>query len=96
MSNDKRNEGQLFSDVFGVESLVDEITYKLADDAGDEKTSSAILGPFWRKDVWLLFAILQHKQYADHDLGTRHPSSRWATVSSQASSMAITLTCTDE
>ena len=35
-------------DIFGLESLVDEITYKLATDAEDEPTATAILGPFWR------------------------------------------------
>lgn len=51
ISTDKRNEGQLLSDVFGLESLVDEITYKLATDATDTPTSTAILGPFWRADA---------------------------------------------
>lgn len=51
MSTDKRNEGQLLSDVIGLESLVDEITYKLATDATDAPTSTAILGPFWRADA---------------------------------------------
>ncbi|KAF2476962.1 aromatic compound dioxygenase [Lindgomyces ingoldianus] len=51
MSNDRRNEGQLLCDIFGLESLVDEITYKLASDAKDEPTATAILGPFWRKDA---------------------------------------------
>ena len=51
MSDDKRNEGQLLCDVIGLESLVDEITFKLASDATDAPTSSAILGPFWRKDA---------------------------------------------
>lgn len=51
MSTDKRNEGQLLSDVIGLESLVDEITYKLATDATDAPTSTAILGPFWRANA---------------------------------------------
>lgn len=51
MSDDKRNEGQLVCDVLGIESLVDEITYKLASEASDLPTASAILGPFWRKDA---------------------------------------------
>ncbi|KAJ9637186.1 hypothetical protein H2201_001586 [Coniosporium apollinis] len=51
MSDDRRNEGQLVCDVLGLESLVDEITYKLATDASDAPTASAILGPFWRKDA---------------------------------------------
>ena len=51
MSDEKRNEGQLLTDILGLESLVDEITFKLADDAADAPTATAILGPFWRKDV---------------------------------------------
>jgi catechol 1,2-dioxygenase len=50
MSTDKRNEGQLVCDVVGLESLVDEITYKKASEAGDLTTQSAILGPFFRHD----------------------------------------------
>merc|ERR1711939_93543 len=46
MSDEKRNEGQLMCDVLGIESLVDEITYKKAAVA----TQSAILGPFFRHD----------------------------------------------
>lgn len=45
MSDSKRNEGQLLCDVLGLESLVDEITYKLATDAADEPTATAILDP---------------------------------------------------
>ncbi|KAL2002920.1 hypothetical protein VTN02DRAFT_5574 [Thermoascus thermophilus] len=51
MSDDKRNEGQLVCDVIGLESLVDEITYKLAEDAADAPTATAILGPFFRADT---------------------------------------------
>lgn len=51
MSDDKRNEQQLLFDVFGLESLADEITYKLATEAKDEPTATAVLGPFWRKDA---------------------------------------------
>lgn len=51
MSTDVRNEGQLVCDILGLESLVDEITYKLAADAMDQPTATAILGPFWRKDA---------------------------------------------
>ncbi|KAL2223108.1 Intradiol ring-cleavage dioxygenase [Thermoascus aurantiacus ATCC 26904] len=51
MSDDKRNEGQLLCDVIGLESLVDEITYKLAEDAADGPTATAILGPFFRADT---------------------------------------------
>lgn len=50
MSNEKRNEGQLVTDVVGLESLVDEITYKKAAEAADFATASAILGPFFRQD----------------------------------------------
>jgi len=50
MSNDRRNEGQLVCDVLGLESLVDEITYKKAAEAADYATQSAILGPFFRHD----------------------------------------------
>jgi catechol 1,2-dioxygenase len=51
MSDDRRNESQLLCDILGLESLVDEITYKLASDAPDAPTATAILGPFWRKDA---------------------------------------------
>ncbi|GAB7359697.1 hypothetical protein MBLNU230_g6872t1 [Neophaeotheca triangularis] len=51
MSDNKRNEGQLLQDILGIESLVDEITYKKASEALDAPTASAILGPFWRKDA---------------------------------------------
>ena len=51
MSNEKRNEGQLLVDIFGMESLVDDITYTLAKEAKDQPTATAILGPFWRKDA---------------------------------------------
>ncbi|RAL59684.1 hypothetical protein DID88_000317 [Monilinia fructigena] len=54
MSDHKRNEGQLISDVIGLESLVDEITYKKAADAVDAATASAILGPFFRHDAPVL------------------------------------------
>lgn len=51
MSDAKRNEGQLLSDILGLESLADEITSKLVSEAPDQPTTSAILGPFWRKDA---------------------------------------------
>lgn len=51
MSDDKRNETQLLLAILGAESLVDEISFKLADDAVDAPTATAILGPFWRKDA---------------------------------------------
>ncbi|KAK4493878.1 hypothetical protein PRZ48_015063 [Zasmidium cellare] len=50
MSDERRNEGQLMCDVVGLESLVDEITYKKASEAADTATQSAILGPFWQND----------------------------------------------
>ncbi|KAF4609844.1 hypothetical protein G7Y89_g15779 [Cudoniella acicularis] len=54
MSDEKRNEGQLLCDVIGLESLVDEITFKLAAETNDHATASAILGPFWRHDAPIL------------------------------------------
>ncbi|KAJ5684421.1 uncharacterized protein N7477_000766 [Penicillium maclennaniae] len=51
MSDDRRNEGQLVCDVIGLESLVDEITFKLAEEAKDAPTATAILGPFFRADT---------------------------------------------
>ncbi|KAL4873315.1 hypothetical protein BDV12DRAFT_160823 [Aspergillus spectabilis] len=51
MSDNKRNEGQLVCDVIGLESLVDEITFKLAEEAADAPTATAILGPFFRADT---------------------------------------------
>ena len=51
MSDDKRNEGQLLSDVIGLESLVDEITYKAAPEVINAPTSTAVLGPFWRANA---------------------------------------------
>ncbi|KAK2630487.1 hypothetical protein QTJ16_001307 [Diplocarpon rosae] len=54
MSTDKRNEGQLMCDVIGLESLVDEITFKLAAETTDAATASAILGPFFRHDAPIL------------------------------------------
>ncbi|KAH7384995.1 Intradiol ring-cleavage dioxygenase [Cadophora sp. MPI-SDFR-AT-0126] len=54
MSDNKRNEGQLMCDVIGLESLVDEITFKLAAETNDSATASAILGPFFRHDAPIL------------------------------------------
>lgn len=51
MSTSMRNEGQLLCDVIGLESLVDEITYKLTTEAADLPTATAVLGPFWRADA---------------------------------------------
>jgi hypothetical protein len=54
ISDDKRNEGILASDVFGLESLVDFLdqaasSADVTPSATSEPTSSAILGPFWRE-----------------------------------------------
>ncbi|EPE31144.1 Aromatic compound dioxygenase [Glarea lozoyensis ATCC 20868] len=51
MSDEKRNEGQLVCDVLGLESLIDEITFKLAAETSSPATASAILGPFFRHDA---------------------------------------------
>ena len=51
MSKDLRNEGQIVCGVIGLESLVDEITYKLVSEADSAPTATAILGPFWRADA---------------------------------------------
>ncbi|KAI8313587.1 Catechol 1,2-dioxygenase [Colletotrichum sp. SAR11_240] len=51
MSNDRRNEGQLLCDVIGLESLVDDITNRVATRNGQPGTATAILGPFWRADT---------------------------------------------
>lgn len=47
MSDNKRNEGILVSDVLGLEALVDTLTH-MSDNAGI--TSSAIIGPFYREN----------------------------------------------
>lgn len=44
MSDEKRNEGQLLQDILGMETLVDEITYTLANEAQDQPTATAV-GP---------------------------------------------------
>jgi catechol 1,2-dioxygenase len=57
MSNDRRNETQLVCDILGLESLVDEITSKMLQQASPEvlsATSSAILGPFYRHNAPIL------------------------------------------
>lgn len=53
MSDDRRNETQLLSDILGLESLVDEITSNLFGSSTTE-TPSAILGPFYRHGSPLL------------------------------------------
>lgn len=50
MSDNKRNETQLLLAILGVESLVDEISFKQASDP-DRATATATLGPFHRKDA---------------------------------------------
>jgi catechol 1,2-dioxygenase len=45
MSDSKRNEGQLLQDILGLESLVDEITYTLANEATDQPTATAVAHP---------------------------------------------------
>ena len=69
MSNDQRNEGQLLTDVLGMETLCDEITFMLASEAKDQPTATAILGPFWRKDAPIYKAgesIVKGFEDADH------------------------------
>lgn len=55
MSDEKRNEVVLLTDVFGLESLADFLTQGADGDdtpsAFDEGTYSAILGPFWRENA---------------------------------------------
>ena len=51
MSDDRRNEGQLVCDVIGLESLVDEITYKVVSEAESTPTATAVLGPFYRANA---------------------------------------------
>jgi len=46
-SGKTRHEMHRISDITGLESLVDEIAHKHANESGDVPTSSAILGPFW-------------------------------------------------
>jgi catechol 1,2-dioxygenase len=46
-SNHKRNEMHRLSDIFGLESLVDEMAHKTMAESDEVPTSSAILGPFW-------------------------------------------------
>src|SRR5687768_1278472 len=58
MSDERRNEAILASDIFGLESLVDFLDQGAATGAtpaataeASDITSSAILGPFWREDA---------------------------------------------
>jgi len=56
MTDDKRNEGILVSDVVGLESLVDAITHEInaKEEASAVTTATAILGPFWRENAPIL------------------------------------------
>src|SRR3954462_1130218 len=61
MSDDKRNEAILVSDIFGLESLVDFLDQHAAAGAtpastaeASDITSSTILGPFWRENAPVL------------------------------------------
>ncbi len=51
MSTDERNEGQFLCSVIGLESLAEKILYKLATDATDAPTRTAVLGLLWRADA---------------------------------------------
>ncbi|SCZ87640.1 BZ3500_MvSof-1268-A1-R1_Chr2-2g05106 [Microbotryum saponariae] len=51
VSDDKRNEMVLVTDVLGVESLVDMLEHDKYAKAGVDATPSAILGPFYRHGV---------------------------------------------
>ena len=59
MSDNKRNEGQLLQDVLGLESLVDEITYTLANEATDQPTATAVRSPRLDQAVRLLLTTLR-------------------------------------
>ncbi len=50
MTDDKRNEFILISDILGMESLVDAISH----DAQENETESAVLGPFFREGAPVL------------------------------------------
>jgi len=50
-SNHKRNEMHRLSDIFGLESLVDEMAHKHMAETDEIPTSSSILGPFWSPDA---------------------------------------------
>jgi catechol 1,2-dioxygenase len=61
MSDERRNEAILASDIFGLESLVDFLDQHAAANAtpastaeASDITSSAILGPFWRENAPVL------------------------------------------
>lgn len=48
MTDDKRNEMLLLTDILGSEALIDDITYVVADDGATVPTA---LGPFWRSNA---------------------------------------------
>jgi len=59
MSDNKRNEGQLLQDILGLESLVDEITYTLANEATDQPTATAVRSPQSLQSTHLLLTPLR-------------------------------------
>ena len=66
MSDDKRNEAILVSDVFGLESLVDFLDHERGEH--DAATDSAVLGPFWRENA----PMLEQGGWILHDPKDRH------------------------
>ena len=82
MSDDKRNETQLLVAILGVESLVEEITFKLADDADNAPTAT---GGFF--GLLLLTCsgtdYLQQPSLA-HSGAKTHQCAKWATLLSPA------------
>ncbi|MEM8792579.1 MAG: intradiol ring-cleavage dioxygenase [Pseudomonadota bacterium] len=63
MTDDKRNEFILISDILGLESLVDAISH----DAQEDETESAVLGPFFREGVPVLPAGASIAQRGEED-----------------------------
>jgi hypothetical protein len=59
MSDNKRNEGQLLQDILGLESLVDEITYTLANEATDQPTATAVRSLRSNQNAHLLLTIFR-------------------------------------
>lgn len=59
MSDNKRNEGQLLQDILGLESLVDEITYTLANEATDQPTATAVRSPRLNQGIRLFLTTLR-------------------------------------
>lgn len=92
MSDEKRNEGQLLQDILGLETLVDEITYTLANEAQDQPTATAVSS--------LLYPYIAdcasnspHRSWAPSG-ATAPPSAPWATRSSTKTKAATKPTCT--